>query len=53
MAEHALKILKDDETLLQFKRNARQRAEDFDIHAILPQYEAVYERLREAKLARS
>lgn len=42
MAQNALKILKDDSTLLQFKENALKQAEKFDVRNILPKYEAVY-----------
>jgi N-acetyl-alpha-D-glucosaminyl L-malate synthase BshA len=44
MAENAIKILKDDETLNQFKANALEVASRFDIKNILPKYEALYER---------
>ncbi|MFM1878044.1 MAG: hypothetical protein RLZZ241_910 [Bacteroidota bacterium] len=43
MAEHALAILKDDDTLATFKRNAYEVACTFDLHQILPLYEAVYQ----------
>ncbi len=42
MAKNALKILKDDETLNQFKINALKRAHDFDLEKILPMYEKIY-----------
>lgn len=42
MAENALKILSDDKTLEQFKKNARQTAQKFNIHNILPLYEKLY-----------
>lgn len=42
MAKNALKILKDDETLNQFKVNALKRAHDFDLDKILPMYEKIY-----------
>ena len=44
MADHALDILKDEVTLKQFKTNALQHARKFDIHNIIPQYEALYNR---------
>lgn len=44
MAENALKILKDDETLEKFKDNAYNAALDFDILKVLPLYEAIYEK---------
>ena len=42
MANNALKLLQDDVLLTQFKKNARQQAERFDIKQVLPQYEEVY-----------
>jgi L-malate glycosyltransferase len=42
MAEKALFILQDEERLMQFKQNAKQRARDFHIDNIVPQYEAIY-----------
>lgn len=45
MARNALKILKDDNTLNQFKHNALKRASEFDINRILPLYEAYYSKI--------
>lgn len=45
MATNALKILKDDETLKQFKANALAQAKKFDINNIIPIYEKMYSRL--------
>jgi N-acetyl-alpha-D-glucosaminyl L-malate synthase BshA len=46
MAEYAVRILSDCEMCQSFSRAARQRAvEHFDYHNIIPQYEAVYERV--------
>jgi N-acetyl-alpha-D-glucosaminyl L-malate synthase BshA len=42
MAEHAIHILSDDAVLKQFKANATAHAKEFDIHKIVPQYEALY-----------
>lgn len=42
MAKNAIKLLGSDEVLLQFKSNARKRAQDFDIAFILPLYEDLY-----------
>ncbi|WP_281228934.1 N-acetyl-alpha-D-glucosaminyl L-malate synthase BshA [Flavobacterium aquiphilum] len=42
MAENALKILKEDEVLAKFKKNALHVAENFDIKNILPLYEDLY-----------
>ncbi|SHI48066.1 N-acetyl-alpha-D-glucosaminyl L-malate synthase BshA [Mesonia phycicola] len=43
MAENGLKILKDKETLALFKENAKKMASKFDINAIVPLYEEIYE----------
>ncbi|MFD2550956.1 N-acetyl-alpha-D-glucosaminyl L-malate synthase BshA [Bizionia sediminis] len=42
MSTNALAILKDDETLNRFKKQAREQALNFDISKIVPQYEAIY-----------
>ena len=42
MAKNAMLILKDDETLQQFKVNAFEQAKKFDIAKILPMYEHLY-----------
>ncbi|MFA9188448.1 N-acetyl-alpha-D-glucosaminyl L-malate synthase BshA [Flavobacterium sp. FBOR7N2.3] len=44
MAENALKILKDDTVLAQFKDNALSVAKKFDIKHILPLYIDIYEK---------
>ena len=44
MAQNALKILKDDAVLSQFKANALEVARKFDIKNILPKYEALYQK---------
>ncbi len=43
MTKNALYILRDSERLSTFKKNARTEALKFDLHAIVPQYEAIYE----------
>ena len=43
MAQNAIKILKDDLTLCEFKRNALTVAQKFDIKNILPLYVEIYE----------
>jgi len=43
MSKNAIKLLKDESLLDKFKLNARAQAEKFDIHNIVPQYEAIYE----------
>ncbi|MCI9845421.1 N-acetyl-alpha-D-glucosaminyl L-malate synthase BshA [Flavobacterium pectinovorum] len=44
MASNAIKILKDDKVLHEFKNNALEVAKKFDIKNILPIYEALYQR---------
>jgi N-acetyl-alpha-D-glucosaminyl L-malate synthase BshA len=43
MTKNALYILKDEARLKTFKANARKQSLNFDLHAIVPQYEAIYE----------
>lgn len=43
MVKNALSILKDDTILNKFKAQARESAKRFDIHAIVPQYEKIYQ----------
>lgn len=47
MAKNAIKILKDDVVLEQFKENAYKRAKDFDLVKILPDYIDYYTRVIE------
>jgi N-acetyl-alpha-D-glucosaminyl L-malate synthase BshA len=44
MAKNALKILKNDDVLAEFKQNALATAQKFDIKKILPLYEDLYRR---------
>jgi len=44
MSKNAIYVLSDTERLRTFKENARKEAEKFDIHNIVPQYEAIYQR---------
>ena len=44
MAQNALRILKDDDTLNKFKENALSVAKQFDIKNILPLYELLYQK---------
>ncbi len=44
MAQNALRILKDDIILAEFKNNALSVAEKFDIENILPLYEDLYQK---------
>ncbi|WP_396600941.1 N-acetyl-alpha-D-glucosaminyl L-malate synthase BshA [Algibacter sp. R77976] len=43
MTKNALHILSDETRLKTFKDNARNEALKFDLHAIVPKYEAIYE----------
>ena len=45
MAKNALSILKNEASLAKFKKGAYQQAQQFDIHKILPMYEALYKSL--------
>jgi N-acetyl-alpha-D-glucosaminyl L-malate synthase BshA len=42
MSSHAIEILQDDAVLKKFKTKAAAHAKKFDIHNIVPQYEALY-----------
>lgn len=50
MAKNALLILKDDETLANYKKQAHEHSLNFGIDAVLPKYEAIYQRLIEKKV---
>lgn len=43
MTKNALYILSDESRLHTFKKNARKQALNFDLHAIVPLYEAIYQ----------
>ncbi len=43
MTKNALHILSDDARLETFKSNAKKESLKFDLHEIVPQYEAIYE----------
>ncbi|AUP81386.1 N-acetyl-alpha-D-glucosaminyl L-malate synthase BshA [Flavivirga eckloniae] len=43
MTKNALHILSDKKRLQTFKDNARKESLKFDLHAIVPQYETIYE----------
>lgn len=43
MAKNGIRILENEETLNQFKLQAKQEAMKFSLEAILPQYEALYD----------
>jgi len=44
MANYSISILKDSDTLRAFKNRAYEKAAEFDILKVLPQYEALYEK---------
>ena len=44
MANNAIKILEDSAKLVNFKKNAKQQANKFDVHNIVPSYEDIYKR---------
>ncbi|MGE9310754.1 N-acetyl-alpha-D-glucosaminyl L-malate synthase BshA [Niabella sp. CJ426] len=44
MSERAIEILKDDATLQKFRQGAFDHAQQFNMDAIIPQYEAIYRR---------
>lgn len=45
MAQKAIDLLKNDALLREFKKNAKKRAQDFDIENILPMYEKLYQQI--------
>ncbi|MBX2950709.1 MAG: N-acetyl-alpha-D-glucosaminyl L-malate synthase BshA [Crocinitomicaceae bacterium] len=45
MAKNAISMLESDEILAQFKLNAKKRSEEFELSAILPMYEELYEKV--------
>jgi N-acetyl-alpha-D-glucosaminyl L-malate synthase BshA len=47
MTKNALKILSDINVLNTFKANAKAQSLNFDLHAIVPMYEAIYEKTLE------
>jgi N-acetyl-alpha-D-glucosaminyl L-malate synthase BshA len=51
MAVNAMKILKDDATLEQFKKNAYEKASRFEMSKILPLYEELYRKVIEKSRA--
>ncbi len=44
MSERAIEILKDDATLQKFRQGAFDHAQQYNMDAIIPQYEAIYRR---------
>jgi len=43
MSKNAIYILKDESRFKEFKKNAKSQAKTFDIHQIVPKYEAIYQ----------
>lgn len=52
MAENAIFLLKNDEKLAEFRKNALEQARRFDIKYILPEYEAYYQEVIERAVYR-
>lgn len=50
MATNALKILKEDNVLAEFKKRAYEVATRFDINRVVPMYESVYEEVYASRL---
>ena len=48
MSKNAIHILSNEARLETFKTNARKEAKKFDLHQIVPQYEAIYEETMKA-----
>jgi N-acetyl-alpha-D-glucosaminyl L-malate synthase BshA len=48
MAANALEILKDEASIARFRQGAWEQAQRFDVHTVLPRYEELYARVREA-----
>jgi N-acetyl-alpha-D-glucosaminyl L-malate synthase BshA len=44
MAAYTIQLLQDEKLLQKFRENAREQANQFDIHNIVPQYEKLYNR---------
>lgn len=44
MSNHAIEILQDEKKLAEFSKRAEEQAKKFDIHNIIPKYEALYNR---------
>jgi len=44
MTKNAIKILKESNTLNQFKVNAKTQSQKFDLHNIVPMYENIYKK---------
>lgn len=53
MAQNAVEIMGNDDVLKRFKANALEQARRFDIEAILPCYEAYYQRVIEKSMAKA
>jgi N-acetyl-alpha-D-glucosaminyl L-malate synthase BshA len=47
MSKNAIKILTDFKVLDQFKSNAKAQSQNFDLHSIVPEYEAIYQKTLE------
>lgn len=49
MVKNTLHILQDEQTLMQFKKQAQQQAQHFSIEKIIPLYEDLYQRVIDKK----
>lgn len=47
MSKNAIKILTDFKVLDQFKSNAKAQSQNFGLHSIVPEYEAIYQKTLE------
>ena len=45
MAANAFEILKDDNTLANYRKGALEQAATFDLNIVLPRYEELYDRV--------
>lgn len=52
MAGHAIQLLQNENLLQQFRQNALKQAKRFDLHNILPHYEAYYEEVLERSVVK-
>jgi glycosyltransferase involved in cell wall biosynthesis len=53
MADYAIRLLTDEPMLQEFRGNALEQAQRFDLMRILPQYEQFYESVMSASLTKS
>ena len=51
MAQNALKILQDANSLARFRVGAKEKANEFSLESVLPMYERIYERVSQSSVA--